>query len=82
MVRYRIQKGQPPAIILSQINPVQAFLSCFSNIHFNINSSTTPICFSDAFQSSFSNKSMYAPLLNPYVLRAQPISLLLISSLE
>ena len=80
-VHSRIHNSPPPLSILSHIDPVH------SPIHLPkiilILSSHLRLCLpSGLLPSGFPTKTLYAPLLSPYVLHALPISVFLIWSPE
>ena len=74
-VHYRIYKCPPPVPILSQLDPVHTPSSYFLKIHVKIKSSH--LCLglpSGLFPSGLPTKTLYTPLLSPYVLHSPPIS--------
>ena len=81
-VHHRIHKIKPPVPIVGHMTPVHAHPSHFLKIHFNIISHlrlTLPI---GSFPQVSPTKTLYAPLLSPYVLHTPPILFLLIWSPE
>ena len=64
-VHNRIHKIPPPAPVLSQINPLYVFLSCFLQLHFNINIPSTPVSSKWFFPSRFPTKTLYPRLVSP-----------------
>ena len=79
---HRIHNSPPPVPILSQIDPVHArhpnclrsILILSRHLRLDLPSSLLPSC--------LPTKTLYAPLLSLYVLRALPISVFLICSPE
>ena len=75
-VPYCIYNCPPPVRILSQINSVRTLTFHFLKIHFIIILGPP----SGLFPSGLPTKTMYAPLLFPYVLHAPSISFSILSS--
>jgi len=80
-VHHRIHKCPPPVAIRSQFNPLHAttsiflkILLLFSHLHLDISNGLFP--------SYFPTKTLYAPLLSPYLLHAPSISFFPIFSPE
>jgi hypothetical protein len=71
-IHCRVHKCPPTVPSLSQIIPVHVFPSHFLKIHFNI---ILHLCLglpSGLFPSNLPTKTLYAPLLSPYVPHAPP----------
>ena len=71
-VHYRIHKCPPPVLIPYHIDSVHTPTSYFLMIHFNIILPSTPGSPKYFFPSGFPTKTLYTPLLSPYVLHVPP----------
>jgi len=73
-VHYRIHKCPPPVHILSQLDPVHTHKPHFLKNRLNIILPSTPGSSKWSRSSGFPTRTLYMPLLSPYVLHAAPIS--------
>ena len=70
---YRIYKFPLPVPILNQIDPVHAPTSHFLETHLNIILPSMHGHSKWSLSSVFPTKTLYTPILSPYVLRTPPI---------
>jgi hypothetical protein len=81
-VHYLIHKCPPNVPNLSHLDPIHSPTSYFLKIHLNINLLSMPGASKWFLSLRFPTKSLYTPLLYPYMLHAPPILFLSIWSPE
>ena len=75
-VHYRINNSPPSIPILSQINPVRTPQPTSRKYILILSFHLRLVLWNHFFPSDFPSKTLYMPLLSPYVLHAPPIFLL------